>query len=290
MRRLRHLDQHDLRGQAMVETAIVAPMFVFMILGLLQLTLILQARSMLKYAAYRAARTGAMHNACKKKMVESALGALVPVIAMGDSLLRSRDAAEYGLSFAKVKWNHYLGTLPIIDLKVCGPLKAWFNDGNTYKNDDEIDFDDPRNLSPANVPASPGATNNTRFLRGFERTKLKVQIRYNYKLIIPFANAIYFRSWAGWQISETLRMSRSYKGMGVGYEDKKASYDIGKRTKARDTNALLLEAAAKRYYFPLYAAYAFRMQSNLLMNDSDCAPPEKNDCWHYDDESAAGAP
>jgi len=289
MRWSRRLSRLDTEGQAMVETAIVAPLFIFMMLGLLQLTLILQARSMLKYAAYRAARTGAMHNACKPKMVDSALGALVPVIGWGDSLLRSRDVGEYALSYAKVKFNHYLGMLPIIDLKVCGPLRAWFNDNKTYKNDDEVDFDDPRNLAPAAVPGSPNASSNGRFLRGFEHTKLKVQIRYNHKLIIPFANAIFFRSWAGWKISETVRLSGSWTG--VNYRDNKFKFDIGKRTAARDTAMLRVEALENhRFYFPLYAAYAFRMQSNILLDDDDCKPPDTNDCWHYDDGSGSGSP
>ena len=45
-------------GQAMVETAIIIPLFIFILLGILQMGLIYQAKVLLKYAAYRAARTG----------------------------------------------------------------------------------------------------------------------------------------------------------------------------------------------------------------------------------------
>jgi len=289
MQWFRRLSRDDAQGQAMVETAIVAPLFIFMMLGLLQLTLILQARSFVKYAAYRAARTGAMHNACRPKMEESALAALVPVIAIGDALLTSKNAGEYAISYAAVLARQRLPGLPIIQLTVCGPLLDWFGASDTYKNGNEVDFDDPRNLSPwPGAPASPNAIDNGKLLRGFERTKLKIQVKYFHKLIIPFANAIFFQSWLGMQISETVRLSGSYTG--TNYVDRKASFDIGRRTRAESTALLRAAALSHRYYFPLYGAYAFRMQSNLFLNDADCRPPRRNECWHYADGSGAGAP
>ena len=45
-------------GQALVETAIIMPIVIFLVLGALQLVLIQHARIMTEYAAYNAARAG----------------------------------------------------------------------------------------------------------------------------------------------------------------------------------------------------------------------------------------
>ena len=63
----------------MVESAIVLPLTVFMILGLLQLGLLQQGRAMAKYGAYKAARAGAIHSA-KMKVMENAAVLSVPLV------------------------------------------------------------------------------------------------------------------------------------------------------------------------------------------------------------------
>jgi len=51
------------RGASMVEFIIVAPLLVFMALGIMQFGLIYHAKSILNYATFEAARTGAVNNA-----------------------------------------------------------------------------------------------------------------------------------------------------------------------------------------------------------------------------------
>src|SRR4051794_41076235 len=67
-------------GQAAVESAIVLPLFVFLILGILQLGLMHQARLMTKYAAYKAVRAGSLHNANVDEMEKAALAVLLPMV------------------------------------------------------------------------------------------------------------------------------------------------------------------------------------------------------------------
>jgi hypothetical protein len=281
-------------GQAMVETAIVAPLFIFMVLGILQWTLVNEAQSMLKYAAYRAARSGAMNNACNGKMTSAALAALVPEIALGDSLLRSDDAVTYALSWEKVKWtNRYLGPafLRIVDVRVCGPLKAWLEGDDTARLGDaqEVDFDDPRNVFVSSAPASPDALSQGATLRGFERTKLRVQVKFHFKMIIPFANQIIFRSWLGQRVSDTLRYNdKGSTSKGQTGSSPRIAADVGKHNARESAVPLRVEAEAGNFYLPLYASYAFRMQSNFFLKA--CPLPEKNLCWHYSDGTATGAP
>jgi hypothetical protein len=68
------------RGQAMVESAIVFPILIFTVLGIIQLTLVHQARIMLEYAAFSAARAGAVWNADPAVMESAAVFALLPTM------------------------------------------------------------------------------------------------------------------------------------------------------------------------------------------------------------------
>lgn len=68
----------DESGQAMVESAIVIPLMVFLILGMIQLVMIQHARIMTEYAAFNAARAGIVWNADKIIMENAAIISLLP--------------------------------------------------------------------------------------------------------------------------------------------------------------------------------------------------------------------
>src|SRR5882672_3137010 len=68
-------------GQAFVETALTMPLFVFVILGTLQLGLMHQAHALTKYAAYKAVRAGALRHAKKDVMERAAVAVLLPMIS-----------------------------------------------------------------------------------------------------------------------------------------------------------------------------------------------------------------
>src|SRR5687768_13160612 len=76
-------------GQAAVETALTLPLALFMILGALQLFLMLQARMMAHYAAYKAVRAGAVNYGDCEVMKDAALAALLPTFA------KTNDRASY---------------------------------------------------------------------------------------------------------------------------------------------------------------------------------------------------
>src|SRR5947208_5083704 len=74
-------------GQAAVETAIILPLLTFMVLGIIQLTMIQQASLMTEYAAYQAARAGVVWNGDWHKMEDAAIVVLTPTIAGGSGKL-----------------------------------------------------------------------------------------------------------------------------------------------------------------------------------------------------------
>src|SRR5699024_9728327 len=67
-------------GQAAVETALVMPLAVFMVLGLLQLFMVLQARVLAQYAVGRAVRMGALNFGSCAAMQQTAIAIMFPAI------------------------------------------------------------------------------------------------------------------------------------------------------------------------------------------------------------------
>lgn len=279
------------KGQAMSETAIILPLFIFMLLGTLQLGLIYQARYLLKYAAYRASRMGALQNACDEPMRDAALSVLAPIIGTGISLERGArwsqgegysqtdNIVNYEKAIARSKALAGPSGAPILDVIVCGPTTEHLKGASL--NEDELDFDDPRNLLWENRALGKET------LRQFERTKLRVQVQYLHQLIIPFANWIIFYSWTGMNLLRELRMQTKYTNSpnipgvvrtGTLSDDQ----GNGHRNKAEHLPVLVAHAQlAQRYFLPLHANYSFRMQSNLFPQKDGCRFPEENLCWHY---------
>src|SRR5688500_13186894 len=85
------------RGQALVESAIVLPIVIFLILGALQLVMIQHARIMTEYAAYNAARAGIVHNANWNLMRNAAMVSVLPLYERTDRIDR------FMVAWAKMK-------------------------------------------------------------------------------------------------------------------------------------------------------------------------------------------
>src|SRR3954466_9391352 len=84
-------------GQAVVEAAIVLPAFLCLLLCTIQLTQLQQARLLLEYAAFNAARAGIVRDAESGAMREAAVFSILPSWGRTDSweaLLRTLGAFE----------------------------------------------------------------------------------------------------------------------------------------------------------------------------------------------------
>ena len=80
--------RRDERGQAVVESALVIPLMTFLILGIVQLSVIQHARIMTEYAAFNAARAGIVWNADRFIMENAAIISLMPT---NEGLLKESD-------------------------------------------------------------------------------------------------------------------------------------------------------------------------------------------------------
>lgn len=206
-------------GQVAVETAIVLPLMVFLCLGIIQLTMIEQAKIMTEYAAYNAARAGIVWNGNNERMHDAAIFSLLPT--MGDT----HDIASLGKTWLIAEaWDTLLskamlgstaGTIPdtfrgnnllgLVRVDTINP-SYWSAIDSVWKLPDgvnwqELDFDGP--------DAYPEVTDlEKKFAQFFNldlpdndeevyrrATVLQIRIRYWYEMRVPFANWVIFTSW-----------------------------------------------------------------------------------------------
>jgi hypothetical protein len=148
-------------GQAAVETAIVMPLSLFFVLGLIQLGMMQQARLFADDAAFRGARAASMEMAQCPAIETAELAALVPTLGRADSF------EEW-----KSTWNGRPGSVVVPkDNKRAGkPIVI-----STWKiSDVHHPFDTP--LSANDTPEM-----------------VRLQLRYYYEMQIPFVNWILAR-------------------------------------------------------------------------------------------------
>jgi hypothetical protein len=261
-----------------VEAALVMPLFVFLILGILQLGLTSQARVMAKYAAYRAARVGAMHHADPKAIEAAAIFHLMPVLVGASDVIRpTNDAGAVAMKFPlATTWDNQVAGMKQVKAVICGPVRGEFtgsggqqsigradqNELNGQGSANEVDFDDPAVQSPpANFYAGTEGANN---LRRFNRMRLRVQIQWLYRMPIPFANWVITKAYLGTAMPSVLMMPKG---------------NNGKFSHFKQYSSVRQANLAKVYVVPINVSYAFRMQSNLFLSRFQL--PTSNECIHY---------
>jgi hypothetical protein len=241
-------------GQAAIESAIVLPLYVFLILGILQLGLMHQARLLTKYAAYKAVRAGALHHASMQKMERAALAVLLPMVSRdtggGEHIKPVHQAEDFA---AKWRWPEVSANrmreadLPYVHVTICGPTSQEFP-----SNVREVPFD------------APAYTVNQDWQQG-QRTKLRVQVTFNYRMPIPFANQVIWFAARNREVPLVLRMGKA-EGPERPLKDARGG----------DTYSRLADHGV--YVQPIRATYTMRMQSNFLPRKAGHALPEKNSC------------
>jgi hypothetical protein len=235
-------------GQVEVETAVVLPVAVFLLLGLIQLGLLHQARIIAEYAAYRATRAGALYNMDKGKMEAVAVGALLPILSYDKSgaevLSRTDSASRWAQKYIKprFKFNRMLDVpwLKYAEIIVCEPLKrdvdslTYSADGGRY-----VPFDNPE------VAGGSG-----------KKTKLRVELILNYRLIIPFADWVIYRMWRGQEITKELHLDMGGRVPGISFD----KYEMA--------------ANAGVHIIPIVAQYSMKLHSDVHIDSF----PKSNEC------------
>ena len=162
------LTQHFLRpqsGQAMTEFIISIISFLFVTLGIIQMSLCVNAQSLVRYAAYNAARAGIVHGGSKEKMNDAArisLLSIYPRHGRADNRLGVSQNYQAALKTDNDESMTYLNR-KIIEVKLLNE--------DRYNGGSVVTFDDPRDSKNALIT---------------------VQVEHQYELVIPLVNRILF--------------------------------------------------------------------------------------------------
>lgn len=237
------------------------PLFVFTLLGLIQLGLLHQARLLNKYAAYKAVRAGSINRGKVDVMENAAVAVMLPMLAQsaprwsGDGTKQPQymvynvaTPSSYSNAYSDVvsaRGNQAFGR-KMVEVTICGPItSAGMNK----------DFDDHR--------VNPGDW------KGFEATKLAVQVTTYMPMYIPFANAFIWWAARGEEGPARALAMKNLRMKTKTTEDAARVAHNGKWT----LDELKGEAEKGNYIMPVRASFSMRMHSNFADD-----PPSTNEC------------
>ncbi len=170
-----HSPRSGQSGQAAVEAALTLPLTVFLILGILQLFLMLQARIMAEYAAFRATRAGSVRHGSCESMTDAAILALLPTFHsyLGQSGAGLTPGQKLGAAFRQRKGNAYTTGLD-------GPHNraiVWIIRDSPvgFTGREDSNFDEPRSAGQ------------------IDAMRLETRLVFWFPLKIPFANWVISR-------------------------------------------------------------------------------------------------
>lgn len=153
-------------GQAIAEFTIIAITLLFVILGVIQLALVLNAYSMVRYAAYNAARAAIVHSGNEEKMLEAARLSLLATFPSHGRADTPRGLAQnYVASVATDSFAFLTDTFEPITRVELVPQPG-------LAGGSVVTFDDPKN-----------AKNGV----------ITVKVVHLYELVIPLVNRILYR-------------------------------------------------------------------------------------------------
>lgn len=248
-------------GQAAVEAALTIPLFMFVLLGTLQLALMHQARLLTKYAAYKAVRVGALTSVDMGRMERAALAVLLPTIRRPFSPVvhKTTSGVEFSTGFAQVMPNLMPeGGIKYVEIRVCSPTKELLGGG------DEFDFDDENKTG--STSARQSGSMQQQGWKDFDRGRLSIQVTYNYRMIIPFADMMLYYIATGQERADLMWTFR------LGKQDPQVQQQAQLASKYNTM------ASQGLYVLPIRANYLMRMQSSLFPEASGHELPQTNEC------------
>ncbi|MBL8951778.1 MAG: pilus assembly protein [Myxococcaceae bacterium] len=228
-------------GQAAVEAALTLPLTVFLLLGILQLFQLLQARTLAEYAVFRAVRVGSTNHANCRPMMDAALLALLPTFRtfMGRNL-GGTPAAQVAEEFRRHGPN---AGYRYNDPYAIGSGRTGTMGGNIM-------------LIEKRFTLGTGIGRELEFDTPGEPQRLEVTLTFWYPMRIPFANWVISKMVLGYASVNPMMPTKTANWQGTGLNG--FAGDI----QARASNGELV--------MPVQARYSMRMMSPVYDASTSC--------------------
>ena len=176
------LSRQVLRGQSMVEFLIVLPSLLLIVLGILQFSLMYQARNLLNHAAFIGARQGALSGGNMTSIKDGVASAMAPLFMRVS--LPSNPALPSSPAMSDVVKARLISTIEIFNLntaliEILNPTPDVFHKHNlngAIPND---------NLMYRSTASADGGSIQ-------DANLLKIQVTYCFKLVVPFVNQLIY--------------------------------------------------------------------------------------------------
>ena len=222
-------------GQAMTELVISIITFLFVMLGIIQLAMVVNAYTMVRYAAYNAANAAIVHGGDHDKMLEAVRMSLLPIFPVHG---RADHQLGWAENLAGSKATDQIPGLGYIGFfqapKKITEVRILDREGRS--DGDLITFDD-------SADADGGI--------------ITVEVIHRYELVVPLVNRILFHVY-----DQFLLAKISPFGLFGGVRGE--SIDTLAAITDKDRRTGLLRGAEFR--IPLVAHYTARMQSDLVLD------------------------
>ncbi|RKH11482.1 pilus assembly protein [Corallococcus sp. CA053C] len=255
-------------GQALVESALVFPVMVFLILGILQLGTLHHARLMTEYAAYRSARAGIVNHGDCEIMKKAAYVAVLPTlgpprvpmtgvakpggrvdtlinVALVNDAYTDKSSAQANQTFKDQGVD-----LERVRVEVLNPRKSQlpglFASYGSHMKGLELDYDDIRNAQV------------------IDANLLTVRVTYFYEMRIPFANWQLHAFYMGREFLKDIRGGPNFTTQRVGGGSPTQYLETKGASRSADHKKVSTLAGMQTFVIPVIATYSMRMQSNLL--------------------------
>lgn len=223
-------------GQAVLEAALTLPLFVFLMLGTMQLFLLLQARVLAEYAVFRAVRVGSTNSASCGPMLDAAVLALLPSFR---TYLQGGDpAAELAQD-----WRRHS--------RVGG-----YQYQDRYRAGASVQKTLSRSIVLMQRRFTRGLGNEQEFDQPGPPQRLEVRMVFWYPMRIPFANWVFSKMVLGYSAVNPLLVTQKADWRGVGLN----GY----------AGVVADRASAGEYVLPIIAEYGMRMMSPVTDGSPSC--------------------
>jgi hypothetical protein len=179
-------------GQSMVEFLILLPSLLLIVFGIIQFSLIFQANSILRHAAFIGARQGALSNGKMESIKDGVASAMTPLF------MRVNSPSGPGINdLARARM---ISTIEIFNphttfIEILSPTSDAFEEHNTFHNNVFAIPNDNLMYRPTAIKGGVSVQ---------DANLLKIRVSYCFKLVVPFVNKLIYGMAVGLEEAKVL--------------------------------------------------------------------------------------